>query len=230
MLSGSSSLKHGDDTEINKLAPCITLTPPDTPYQVRFGGVGKTWSEMWAFFPPNPPHEALARQLLPPDHGPLYSPLDPEIVKTIKTQFQLLLAYDQLAAPSSSRLIDHGLTTILMTLDGLNSPQPDSRLREAAAYLASAPELSISLDEVARHAGMSPSSLSHRFKESFHCTPMRYREIQRLKQAAALLLATDLPLKDVAVQLGFADAFHFSRRFRKHFGQSPSRYRQTGSI
>jgi len=136
MLTGSSALRHADN-EIRKLAPCITLTSPDTPYSVRFGGVGETWSEMWAFFPAALPHDPLARQLLPADRSPLYLPLDSEIVETIKAQFQLLFAYDQLGIADSSQLLDHGLTTILMTLGSLSAGQADSRLREAAAFLTS---------------------------------------------------------------------------------------------
>ena len=216
--------------EIQKLAPCITLTPPDTPYRVRFGESGKTWSEMWAIFPPSPALNSLAHHLVPKGHPALYLSLTSKVAGTLKKQFELLFTYNRLGITDTTPLLNHSLVGILLTLGSLNSQQTDTRLSEAAAILSADVDRHIALNEVARVVGMSPSSLSHRFKAAFDCTPMRYRETQRLKQAASLLLATDLPLADVATQFGFADAFHFSRRFRSYFAQSPSHYRQSSEI
>lgn len=228
MTTGSSYIQWSTE-EIKKLAPCITLTPPETPYRVRFGGTGKTWSEMWAIFPPSPAIQGLATQLVPKGHPALYLPLSSEVTVNLRNQFELLISTHHLGINDSHRLSEHILAGILLTLGSLTSNKTDPRLREAASILSSNLSQSMALHDVARLVGLSPSSLSHRFKEAFDCTPMRYRETQRLKQAASLLLATDLPLKAVATQFGFADAFHFSRRFRHHLKQSPSAYRQGGS-
>ncbi len=225
MLSGSSYMQYANE-EIRKLAHCITLTPPDTPYRARFGGQGKTWFEMWAIFPASPAFHSLATQLIPSNHVALYLPLTHETTGNLKSQFELLSSYDRVGVADTNQLIEHGLAGILLTLRSLTSQQTDSRLREAASILSAELDQGMALNDVARRVGMSPSSLSHRFKESYDCTPMHYREAQRLKQAASLLLATDLPLKEVAAQFGFADAFHFSRRFRNHFELSPSQYRK----
>jgi len=226
MRSGSSYLEY-EGKVIHKLAPCITLTPPQTTYRVRFGGIGAIWSESWAFFPPSPTHNSLAQHLLPIKNAPLYLPLSPEIATVLESQFQLLFAYDQIGISNSLQLMDHGIAGILLTIGSLTTGKIDPRLREAAAFLSADLDRSMALAQVAKQVGMSPSNLSHLFKSSFAVTPIRYRETQRLKHAASLLLATDLPLKDIAIQSGFSDAFHFSRRFRNHFGQSPSQYRQT---
>jgi AraC-like DNA-binding protein len=52
---------------------------------------------------------------------------------------------------------------------------------------------------------------------------------RRFDRARSLLLQTDLPVADIAEQLGFRDVSHFSRAFSKHFGTSPGRYRTAGS-
>ena len=86
----------------------------------------------------------------------------------------------------------------------------DLRISElAAAYGASLHAFSIAFT---RDTGMSPKSYLNR----------------RLNQEACRLLAgTDLPLKETAGRLGFADEYYFSRFFLKMNGVRPGRYRQT---
>ncbi|MCO6492827.1 MAG: response regulator, partial [Phaeodactylibacter sp.] len=49
----------------------------------------------------------------------------------------------------------------------------------------------------------------------------------RLRKAKALLESTDLPIGDIAAQVGYKDFSHFSRSFGKEFGMSPSEVRKT---
>ncbi len=47
----------------------------------------------------------------------------------------------------------------------------------------------------------------------------------KLIHAADLLLTTPLPIKDVALRVGFEDPYHFSRRFKQFFNCPPKQYR-----
>lgn len=228
MTTGSSRHRVGT-TEIHKVAPCITLIPPNTAYDVVFGGRGKTWRELWTIFSPPPAVKVLAEHLLDENQSTRYLSLSREGAHILSTQFKLLFSLEQLGNSESEPMIMHGVEGILLTLRNLIGDKVDARLRKAAIKLTSHLDREITLDEVAQHAGMSPSSLSHSFRDHFACPPMRYRENHRLKQAASLLLSTNLPLKEIAAQLGFADPYHFSRRFRKYTGQSPSQYRNPGA-
>jgi AraC family transcriptional regulator len=49
---------------------------------------------------------------------------------------------------------------------------------------------------------------------------------QRIERARALLRTTSLPLAQVAAQCGYANASHFSHRFREAVGVAPMVYRQ----
>lgn len=53
------------------------------------------------------------------------------------------------------------------------------------------------------------------------------KRLERLRPARAepLLWLSNLSLQAIAVQCGFADAYHFSRRFRAVYGSSPSAFR-----
>jgi AraC family transcriptional regulator of arabinose operon len=110
----------------------------------------------------------------------------------------------------------------LLTLPALIPELYDIRLLRARDRLERALEESLTLEEVAQGVHLSPSSLSHRFREEFGVSPMRYRETQRLRRARFLLLTTDLPVKAIAGEVGYTNPFHFSRRFRIHFGHSPT--------
>ncbi len=52
--------------------------------------------------------------------------------------------------------------------------------------------------------------------------------LRRIEQACVLLRDHTLPFKAIAERTGFADEFHFSKRFRQIVGQPPGRYRDHG--
>ena len=55
-------------------------------------------------------------------------------------------------------------------------------------------------------------------------------KLLRLARAATLLTESDLPITAVARTCGFADADHFSHRFRRVYSNPPGRYRQTTGV
>lgn len=83
----------------------------------------------------------------------------------------------------------------------------------------------LSLDDVARHAGMSRSAFVRKFKRLCGRTPMEELRQIRLHEARNLILSRDLPLKTIAAQVGIGDEYQLSKQFRRQFGVSPSRIR-----
>jgi len=49
----------------------------------------------------------------------------------------------------------------------------------------------------------------------------------RLQEARYCLIHTGLRIAEVAERVGYVDAFYFSRRFRRAFGQSPLAFRRS---
>lgn len=84
-----------------------------------------------------------------------------------------------------------------------------------------------SLETIASNAGWSPFHLHRVFSRVVGETPKRYALRVRLETAAARLVASDESVCDVAVAAGFNSHEVFTRAFRRHFGQTPSRYRAT---
>ena len=84
--------------------------------------------------------------------------------------------------------------------------------------------------DLARVAGLSPSQFHAIFQEIMRQPPMAYVAARRIERAQLLLVTTELPIQEIALRVGFPDAFHFSRMFKRGCGRSPSRYRSEVSL
>jgi len=87
----------------------------------------------------------------------------------------------------------------------------------------------LSLEQLAALAGVGARQLNRLFATRFGASAVaRYRTL-RLDKAHELLERTSMPIAEVARVTGFANAAHFSRRFRAAFGVSPSAMRASGA-
>lgn len=86
---------------------------------------------------------------------------------------------------------------------------------------------SIHLLDVAKHVSMSVSHLRRVFKRQAKGLTLGnlIRRIQ-LYNAARLLSSTDLNVSEVAEKCGFSSVYAFSRAFKNHFNNSPSKVRE----
>ncbi|MBN1912755.1 MAG: helix-turn-helix transcriptional regulator [Pirellulales bacterium] len=82
---------------------------------------------------------------------------------------------------------------------------------------------------LARHAHMNTDAFARSFREWMHDTPAKYVQRIRVRRACALLAGSDLTIKQIAAEVGFANRHHFSRVFKDHTGISPARYRKEPS-
>jgi AraC-like DNA-binding protein len=83
-----------------------------------------------------------------------------------------------------------------------------------------------SLTEIAASTHVSYTLFRKRFLQLTGTTPARYRTVEIIRRACRRLLETDDPLHQIAFDLGFHDAFHFSRRFKEVVGLSPRDFRR----
>jgi AraC-like DNA-binding protein len=79
--------------------------------------------------------------------------------------------------------------------------------------------------EVAEACDIDVRYLAALFKRFGTASPQQTLLRLKLMHAADLLLTTPLPIKDVAARVGFEDPYHFSRRFKQFFTNSPKQYR-----
>lgn len=82
-----------------------------------------------------------------------------------------------------------------------------------------------SLNEIAKSMHVSYTLFRKRFLQLTGKTPSQYRFEEIIRRACRRLLETDDPLYQIAIDLGFHDAFHFSRRFKQIIGLPPRDFR-----
>lgn len=83
----------------------------------------------------------------------------------------------------------------------------------------------ISLDKISKNMYLSPVYISKIFKEEIGDSPINYLIKIRLSKAEELLKDNTLPVKVVAKRVGYNDAYHFSKLFKKYYGIAPSSFR-----
>ncbi len=89
----------------------------------------------------------------------------------------------------------------------------------------------ISLDQIAENMYLSPYYISRIFKSETGNAPIHHLINIRLEKAKELLEGGyDGSIQEVAAMVGYEDAYHFSKLFKKKFGISPSLARRQGGL
>ncbi|WP_158623484.1 AraC family transcriptional regulator [Corallococcus sp. CA053C] len=97
-------------------------------------------------------------------------------------------------------------------------------VRRARELLEADPTRNITLDALARVAGLSPWHLVRAFHRQIGQTPQVYQRALRLRRAQVLLAGT-LPMAEVALACGFTDQSHLIKHFGRVLGVTPGAYR-----
>ena len=88
----------------------------------------------------------------------------------------------------------------------------------------------ITIEEVARHAGVGRTHFSKKFHERYGHTPVSHMQQLKVEEARMLLEQTSYSLSEIAHSVGYPDLFSFSKAFKKHTGLPPKQYRQQHRI
>lgn len=84
----------------------------------------------------------------------------------------------------------------------------------------------VSLAELARAAGVHPSTLARSFRRFQGCSIGAFRRRWRVERALQALRSSDAPLAEIAVRMGFADQSHLTRALRAAVGLTPAALRR----
>lgn len=167
---------------------------------------------------------------------------DSEVIKKIAVSF---LELDQMnflglnhQEEAMRKLI---ITELLLRIDNSSVSatsktliQQDEKVRiaeEVLTYILRHYREAITIEDVANGIDLSKSYISHIFKEVTGYSIMNFLMRYRLFASAdALLVNRTKTIKEIAFENGFESDAHFSRFFRKIFGQTPNGYRKNYSV
>jgi AraC-like DNA-binding protein len=168
-----------------------------------------------------------SHEMLMPD------PASPDVA-LLMSWFADATAYGEQCSPYAGRLFaEHFIDLMeIFTKDLTTSKhlmRSRDRLRKVKRFITRNLENEdIDPNSVANAVGMSARQLMRLFEED-GSSVMRYLLQQRLEKAKSLLTHGDdgLRIGDVAWQCGFVSASHFSRAFKKQFGESPTEFQRS---
>ncbi|MFX3650996.1 MAG: helix-turn-helix domain-containing protein [Paenibacillus sp.] len=105
-----------------------------------------------------------------------------------------------------------------------NHEKVDPALERSIMYMRRYVSEAISMDQLAKIAGLTPSSYSRSFKKAKGMSPTDYLNRLRIDEAKKQLTAENCVLKDVAISVGYGNEYYFSRKFKQTLGIAPSVY------
>ena len=149
-------------------------------------------------------------------------------VYPLGTQRKLHAIAEMVRDPSVSAQLNANLALLQLLMDIYNqknrrTPRRDA-IAEVVSAIKSAPERWWTVEELVEISGMSYGKLRRSFISQTGVCPKNYIEQFKMHRAAELL-HNGCSITDTARQLGYRTAYHFSSRFRKHFGTSPGHFR-----
>ena len=101
----------------------------------------------------------------------------------------------------------------------------DRRVLRALDYAEAHLGEALSVAELARAAAMSPSAFARAFRAATGEAVWAHVQRRRCERAREMLLATRLPVTEVALACGFANAGHLATSLRRRYGAAPGAIR-----
>lgn len=171
--------------------------------------------------------------------GEVFSPIDGDL----RAQGIRLARWDTDFSDALLRLLQLGANEIEMAVLG------DARLRElyyailkgeagyfarqafgagnaiarSIAHVSSRLDAPISIDEMAKRAGMSRAVFHRKFKQVTTMAPIQFVKSMRLNNAA-MKIANGMAVNAAALDVGYVSSSQFSREFKRMYGQSPRQW------
>jgi AraC-like DNA-binding protein/mannose-6-phosphate isomerase-like protein (cupin superfamily) len=125
---------------------------------------------------------------------------------------------------SCALLLHSILSSLYFGTLSLHQQEPDDALK-IKRYLDQHVLDSVTLDDLCDHFFKSKTQIIRQFKKKYGITPYSYLLDIKLQYAKKLLTQTNVPIKEIASRLQFADEHYFSTYFKQVENLSPSLYR-----
>ena len=97
------------------------------------------------------------------------------------------------------------------------------RMARAVRRISEGFDQPLRVEDVARDLGMSASAFHAHFKAVTAMSPLQFQKQLRLREARRLMLSEHLDAGEAGYRVGYEDQSHFSREYKRHFGEPPMR-------
>jgi len=159
--------------------------------------------------------------------SPYYRFSHPQNVYAIARQLLQLELQPQSAARWQQQMLFHQLISELHASGTHEKESITHRIAEkAAGYLRKHFNEPISYRTIKEELRFNPTYISRCMKQAYGMTLTEYLIYYRIERAAILLIKTDLPVSQVAEQVGFMNVSYFARKFMKQKNVNPSGFRK----
>lgn len=121
----------------------------------------------------------------------------------------------------------HGIVNLLFDFaENQFGLSPDT-MQRVLNYIERNLNNGMTLEEVADNANISVCYLSRLFKKTLQVNFVSYLTARRMELAKELLLTTEFPVTNIAIELSYSDVNYFCKVFKKEVGLSPAGYRRS---
>lgn len=210
----------------------LLLFKPLAPHDYGRAAGCETWTHLWVYFFPRP---SWYDWLTWPEAAPGILRLDlagHALRPRVAELFEELIRLVHGAQPRRLALATSVLEQLLLWCDAANPlaghVRLDPRIQRAVDLLCERVGGRVTIAQLARACGLSPSRLSHLFRAQLGTSPLAWLEQHRIALAKEQLLLSGRPIAEVAQGVGFADGGWFTRVFRRRVGVSPRAFRRSG--
>ena len=100
------------------------------------------------------------------------------------------------------------------------------RIAEAIERLRNDFDQPLRIEDLARELGMSVSGFHHHFRAVTAMSPLQFQKQLRLQEARRLMLGEDLDAASAGYRVGYDDASHFTREYKRLFGDAADARRE----
>jgi len=100
----------------------------------------------------------------------------------------------------------------------------ESKTQEAIYYMQEQITQKITIEQMAKHLGMSVPFFFKRFKRETGYSPIAYFNSLKIQKAIQLIHTEKYYINEISFMIGIDDPYYFSRLFKKQMGVSPKKY------
>ncbi len=228
LLIKEPSVFYLDGQKLEADKNSFVLIAPETP--CRYHGKENVYTDDWIYFDLEEGDEELFASLGIPKNEILHLGRIDEL--SLLVQF---MACEHYSTEESHAEIERCYTRIFLLKLGrliadksshsLVSSDRSNRFIQLRNMIYAAPGEIADVDSLANLMNMSRSGFQHAYKKMFGLNIMADIVNARMAYARQLLISTNYSIKDISQKCGYSNEYAFLKRFKLHYGQTPTQFR-----